>query len=314
MIVAITGGTGFIGRGLVCQHLAAGDTVRVLTRRASGDAGLPDAARLYRGDVVDGPEVLRPFVEGADVLYHCAAELYDASRMRDVHVTGTRNLLQAAEHRIGRWVHLSSVGVYGQPSGGLVAEDAPVNPIGTYETTKVASEGLVIEAAARGLIKLSILRPSKVFGPEMRPLDLFQLITLIHKRCFFFIGRAGAIANYAYVDNVVEGLIRCGTLPQAIGQIYNLSDWRTLEDFVSVLAAEIGRSTPKIRIPESVVRMAVWLTRPIPRVPLTEARITGLVSRTVYLNAKIERELSYAHPVTMEEGLRRMVKAWRDMK
>ena len=52
MEVAITGGTGFIGRALVLRHLAAGDTVRVLSRRSSNQDGFPDVVKLYSGDLV----------------------------------------------------------------------------------------------------------------------------------------------------------------------------------------------------------------------------------------------------------------------
>lgn len=311
-VVAITGGTGFVGSRLVRRHVAAGDKVRVLTRRSAGAAGLPDAVSLCRGDLTEGGPALNAFVDGADVLYHCAAELRDESRMHAVHVHGTRNLVAAAEQRIGRLVQLSSVGVYGRTPGGLVTEDSPLRPEGAYETTKVEAERVVREAAARGAVKVSILRPSKVFGPEMRPRDLYQLIAVVDRGWFFFVGEAGATANYAHVDNVVEGLLCCATRPQAEGGTYNLSDWRPLEEFVAVIAAELGCRTPAIRIPEAAARWLARLLKPVPGFPLTESRITGLVNRTIYVNARIERELGYVHPVTMEEGLRQMVKAWRE--
>jgi nucleoside-diphosphate-sugar epimerase len=314
MVVAATGGTGFVGNRLVRRHLAAGDRVRVLTRRAAGSASLPDAVSLYRGDLTDGAHALKPFVDGADVLYHCAAELRDESRMHAVHVHGTRNLVEAAEQRIGRLVLLSSVGVYGRTPGGFVAEDSPLRPEGAYETTKGEAERVVREAAVHGTMKCSILRPSKVFGPEMRPQDLYQLIAVIDRGWFFFIGEAGAVANYAHVDNVVEGLLCCATLPQAVGGIYNLSDWRPLEEFIAIIAAALGRRAPALRIPETAARWMARLLKPIPGFPLTESRIAGLVNRTIYVNARIERELGYAHSVTMEEGLRQMVQAWREQR
>src|SRR5450432_1164581 len=108
MKVAITGGTGFIGRSLVLRHLAAGDAVRLLSRRPSEEIGFPDAVKVYAGDLgSDGSSVLLShFVGGADVVYHCAGEIKHASRMRCVHVDGTRSLVQAANGNIGHWVQL----------------------------------------------------------------------------------------------------------------------------------------------------------------------------------------------------------------
>src|SRR5262245_24285485 len=104
MIVAITGGSGFIGAKLAKRHLAAGDRVRILTRRA--ELALP-GAEIFQSDLGDsgaGPAALGPFVQGADLLYHCAWIVHDRGLKESVHVAGTRRLLQAAAGRIGRWV------------------------------------------------------------------------------------------------------------------------------------------------------------------------------------------------------------------
>jgi len=72
MIVAITGGTGFIGQKLVSRHLAQGHEVRVLSRRKAVEPG----AKLCSGDLSD-TDALRAFVDAADILYHCAGEIRD---------------------------------------------------------------------------------------------------------------------------------------------------------------------------------------------------------------------------------------------
>lgn len=313
-IVAITGGTGFIGRRLARRHLSAGDQVRVLTRGSRDKSSLPESVVVHHGDLADGADRLRAFVEGADVVYHCAAELRDESRMRAVHVGGTRHLVDACAGSCGRLVFLSSVGVYGRAPGGLITEDSPVRPEGTYEVTKLEAEHVVAELATRHHLPCAILRPAKVFAEEMPVQDLYQLITFIDRGLYFFIGRPGAVANYAHADNVVEALALCGMNPRAVGRVYHVSDWRSLEDFVGAIARELGRRTPSVRIPERLARLSASAFGWLPRFPLTEARITGLVNRTVYANERIERELGYVHPVAMEDGLAGMVRAWRERR
>jgi nucleoside-diphosphate-sugar epimerase len=310
VIVAITGGTGFIGRKLVARHLALGDRVRVLTRRAAAEVPFGEAVALFRGDLASGGDILAPFAEGASLLYHCAGELRDPARMHAVHVEGTRRLLAAAGRTIGRWVQLSSVGAYGPRNSGVVTEETPLRPRGVYEETKAESDRLVLAAASSGLV-FSMVRPSIVFGPEMTNRSLFQLIAMIDRGLFFFIGEPGARANYIYVDNVVEGLVRCGTVPSAANRIYNLTDCRTLESFIGTIARALGRPVPTRRLPERPVRWAARLAGRLPRVPLTEARVAALVNRASYSTARIEHEVGYAHPVSMEEGLRQVVAAWR---
>jgi nucleoside-diphosphate-sugar epimerase len=313
-IIAITGGTGFIGRRLVHRHLSSGDQVRVLSRRSRESAALPPPVIVHHGDLTEGTDRLRAFVEGADILYHCAAELRDEARMREVHVEGTRRLMHAAAGRCGRVVFLSSVGVYGRAPGGIVTEQSPEHPDGMYEVTKVEAEREVRELSERLRMPHSILRPSKVFAPEMPVQDLYQLISFVDRGLYFFIGRAGAVANYAHAENVVEALTRCGDHPLATGGVFHVSDHRNLEDFIGVIARELGRRQPWLRIPERLARTSAKLFGRLPRFPLTEARITGLVNRTIYSNERIERKLGYAHLVTMEEGLAGMVRAWRERR
>src|SRR5688572_24199991 len=111
-IVAVTGGTGFVGRRLVRELVARGDAVRVLTRDAARAAGLPPSVQVCAGDLASGT-VPGAFLEGVEVLFHLAGEIKRPAAMRSLHVDGTRALAAAAAHRIKRWVQLSSVGVYG---------------------------------------------------------------------------------------------------------------------------------------------------------------------------------------------------------
>ncbi len=301
MIVAITGGTGFIGRKLMQHHLAQGDEVRVLSRRATAETGV----KLYRGDLSSDTE-LQSFVDGVDILYHCAGEIRDAARMQAVHVAGTQRLIEAATGRIGRWVQLSSVGAYGQQRAGVVAEQTALHPCGTYEITKVESDALVQAAALDGAFEHAILRPSNVYGADMSNQSLFGMI---RRGWFFFIGKPGASANYIHVDNVVAALLLCGVKPEANGQVYNLSDHRTMEQFAATIAAALGKPMPGLRLPEWTVRLAAKLLGGIPKFPLTEARVDALTVRAIYSTGKIEHELGYRHIVPMEAGLDELVQS-----
>jgi nucleoside-diphosphate-sugar epimerase len=68
------------------------------------------------------PAQLERLAKGADVLCQCAAERPDALRMNAVNVEGTRKLLAAAVGNVGRWIQLSSLGVYGSTRSGVVRE------------------------------------------------------------------------------------------------------------------------------------------------------------------------------------------------
>lgn len=314
MIVSVTGATGFIGNRLVAKLVAQGNTVRVLTRSRSRADYLPDPVKVFVGDLSSDAGDLSAFVDDSDVLYHLAGEIRHAYAMRSLHVVGTRALVKAAKRRVAHWVQLSSVGAYGPVSEGMVDESRPCEPKGEYETTKVESDRLVQEAADSGAFSCTILRPSIVFGPDMPNRSLYQLISTVARGWYFHIGAPGASANYVYVDNVVDALVACGTQPMARGKVYNLSDSCTMEQFIGAIAAPLGVSNPRLRVPEPPVR---WLARALawmPGLPLTASRVDALTSRVRYSNSRIERELGYVHRVSTEEGLRRMVESWRERR
>lgn len=308
MIVAITGGTGFIGKGLVLRHLAMGDTVRLLSRRSRIKLGTTGILVSHQGDLASENFDSSLFVDGADVLYHCAGEIVSPSHMRLLHVEGTQRLIQAASGRIGKWIQLSSVGAYGPQYDGMVTEVTPLNPVGVYEKTKADSDSLVSKAIKDDAFPGTILRPSNVFGVNMKNQSLYHMISMINKGFFFFIGKPGPSANYIHVDNVVEGLIRCGEKSEGKGEIYNLSDYCTLETFVSIISESLSKPAPKIRLPESAVSLMAKVLEKIPGFPLTSSRVAALVNRAVYPIDKIKQDLGYSHLVSMEEGLIQFVK------
>jgi nucleoside-diphosphate-sugar epimerase len=307
MKIAVTGGTGFIGRHLVERHVRSGDSVAVLTRRAAADAGLPPEVRLVAGDLERPDRPPRDFLDGVDVLYHCAGGPAARRRMEELHVCGTERLVEAAAGRIGRWVQLSSVGVYGRHGSGTIDEDVPPQPADDYERTKWKSDERVIESGRRGAFEYSIVRPSIVFGADMRNRSLFAWIEAIRRGWFFFVGPKGASANYIHVDNVVEAMIRAATNPRAAGRTYNVSDWRTIEAFVGHVCGLLGRTPPRWRIPAAPLRMIARVAGLCPRSPLTESRVLALCNRARYPDERIRRELDYDHPVTMEQGLEEVV-------
>ena len=246
------------------------------------------------------------------MLYHCAAELRDADAMEKTNVTGTANLLDAAAGEVGRWVQLSSTGLYGAVRNGEVREETEIRPNNPYERSKAAADALVLDAAERRGLSCVLLRPSNVYGADMPNQSLFQLIRMIDKGLFFFIGPRGAMANYVHVENVVDALLACGqaSLPQN-GRAYIVSDHCTLETFVGIIAAHLGRAAPGLRLSEPVARVVAHLFGSIPGFPLKSSRVAALTDRTVYRTDRIVRELGYRNRITLEQGLGEMVREWR---
>ena len=314
MRVAITGGRGFIGSLLVRHHLDRGDDVRLLTRKVESYP-IDNLAKLtiFHGDLTKQSDSINHLVDDADVLYNCAGEVHNQDLMYQTHVEGTKYLITAASGKIGRWVQLSSVGVYGQRLAGNVTEESELNPAGSYESTKLLSDQLVMQAGNKKSLPWIILRPSIVYGPTMTNQSLYQLVSRISRRQFFFIGKNEASANYIHVKNIIDALYLCAICESRyLGNVYNVSDHCSLEDFVAMISDNLGLANISLRFPEWPTRFVTRILENISGFPLTTSRVNAMTNRAIYPINKIRDDLGYQSVVSMEDGIRQFVTLWKE--
>lgn len=307
MKVAITGATGFIGKLLVNKHISLGDEVRILSRKEVFNFENFDKVQIFKGDLSNKKSLLN-FVDNVDVLYHCAAEIKDESIMNLINVEGTKNLIDASIGKIKHWVQLSSTGVYGPIYKGNVSESHAYNPINEYERTKLTSDLLVLDAGKNNNFTYTLIRPSNVFGYQMTNQSIFQLVKMIDKGFYFFVGPKGASANYVPVENVVEALYLASTNPKAKNNTYIISDWCTVEFFIEIVAQVLKKPYPKLRFSIVFTKFFAGLTFFIPKNPLTMSRVNALSTRVKYETTKIEKELDYKPFVTIKDTIEKLVR------
>ncbi|MBN9410989.1 MAG: NAD-dependent epimerase/dehydratase family protein [Burkholderiales bacterium] len=311
---AVTGGSGFVGRHLVARLVSQGWQVRLLSR---GEAGERRAnIEHFRGDLTRDDGVPPEFLDGVDVLFNCAGEIRDESRMMALHVEGTDRLISAARGRPLHWIQLSSVGAYGPRASGIVLDDDVDRPVGVYEATK-ASADLRLEQAIREseLRHVSILRPSIIFGDDMPNASLAQWVEAIRRGRFIFIGPVGAIANYVHVESVVDALL-CSAWEverRSASRRYIVSEHLPMEEFVETVCVALRRPTPRMRIPlglaRRVSRMGVSIAR---RFPLTPSRVEALSTRVIYASDRARQELRWFPGIPLTQGLAAYVAGrWR---
>ena len=298
MQIAITGGTGFIGKHLTDAHISRGDQVRVLTRKKNV---CDNRIEYIEGDLRHSD--LDRFVQNADVLYHCAAELKNEAMMHALHVEGMMRLLCAAKGKIGRWVQLSSVGVYKKIKTGHVDEKTEIDPIGFYEKTKAEADSNLIFFAQKNNLDYVILRPSNVFGVGMKSESLARLIKLIKKKLFVHVGKKESIVNYVLVDDVVNALIACATQEKALCQVYNLSQTTQTKKMIEAFAASCGVTAPRYYFPEGLLRALTWFFSRIPDFPLTRGQVDALTGGVFFDSEKIQEELGFVFQRELTKSL-----------
>ena len=317
MQVCVTGATGFIGRYLIDVLCHQGHSVRVLTRR---DGHIfPADVQVVKGDLTRADCALDQFMDGCEVLFHCAGEVRDVKSMRLLHVDGTKRLIQSVFNEFSRtnrkvhWIQLSSVGAYGPPVGKpqaarVVTEDTRSHPANEYEITKTVADELVIQASVGRAMTYTILRPSNVFGSKMTNQSLRRLIELVKRKLFFYVGRPGAITTYVHVEDVVAALVICAIAPRAKGQIFNLSSDCTLEDIVKHTASLLGVRQPWLRIPEPLINIPLGLVSSMLKNWVNVPSLNVLLLRTRYPTDKIENELGFKFSRPLPAGIEDLVR------
>ena len=179
-IVAVTGGTGFVGRFVVERLLAEGCRVRVLTRDAARK-GVLGGIEWLQGDLVDEMAAAR-LAAGADALVHCAYQhapgRYRGGESDDRFGYWRANLLAGVELMerarragVGRLVLLSSRAVFGRgsPNSSGVHDDTRPVPDTLYGAMKLALEAHAAALSAVDGVCYASLRPTGVYGLATPP-------------------------------------------------------------------------------------------------------------------------------------------------
>jgi nucleoside-diphosphate-sugar epimerase len=224
--VLITGAAGFVG-GHVLHRLSNEPTMFAIAATRDGRG---NSRKLDLRD----PKAMQAALVGVTALVHCAVG------DRSVTVDGTRALLRAAAKAgVRRFIHISSVAVYGLATG-AVGEDAPLvsSASNDYAGWKAAAEAACLAEAGIETIRL---RPTIVYGPG-GTLWVSQMARRIRSGRWGVFGVGGeGTCNLIHVSDVASAVVAALNAPTA-GGAFNVNgpEAITWNEWFCRLAADIG--------------------------------------------------------------------------
>ena len=307
--VAITGVAGFIGSHVAEAALSRGFFVRGLDVIDRAPAGVERVV----GDVREAAAAAR-LCSGADFVVHTAAIVGESGRKElfwRINVEGTRVVARAArEAGVRRFVHISSVMVYGfrYPPG--VTEDGPLAGEGNpYCETKIESERVARAFREPGNLDVVALRLGDVYGPGSVPW-VIRPLELMRRRLFILPSGGRGVLNPVHIDDVVRAVFLA--LDRPVSGAFNITGGAavTCREYFSRLAALAGRrgvpSLPAPLLHAGFTALAA-LAPLFGQKPIAYASGVDFLMRPyAYSIEKARRDLGYEPSVGLDEGLRRL--------
>ncbi|HUV67637.1 MAG TPA: NAD-dependent epimerase/dehydratase family protein [Sedimentisphaerales bacterium] len=315
--ILVTGATGLLGRQLIQSLQERGDALRALVLAGEDAAWLEERGiAVYRGDVREPDTLVEP-MRGVDKIFHLAGMMGIWCPMRDyyaVNVTGTENVCVAAlTAGVRRLIHVSSWTVYGMGLGRVVHEDSPLMPMSEpYAVTKTEGDKVVQCFIASHDLPAVIIRPDTFFGPGDR-VHFERMADRLRAGKGIIIGSGRNLLPFAYVSDIVQGLLLAGDNDRAVGQAYNIANDQlfTQEQLWRAIAEAVGAKPPRIHVPyaalypvSAIIERAAILAR-YPRQPLiTRVGVNVFGTENRHAIDKARAELGYAPRVSLSEGVR----------
>ncbi len=311
-LMAITGIGGFIGRRMAERARERGFRVRGLELDADAARRAQQAGfETVVGDVNE-PAAVRALCTSATVVFHTAAivdESGDWARFRRVNVEGTRHVAHVArDHGVSRFVHLSSVMVYGFDYPRYVSEDGPLRGEGNpYCQTKIESEDALRALHRAGEFETILIRPGDVYGPGSVPW-VVRPLELMRRGLFLLIDGGRGIMNHVHVDNLIDGIF-LALEREATGQAFTLTDGAetTFREYFTRLGKLVGRSRfPSLPAPAARLAFAAMArtAKALGRKPIAEPEAIRFVTRPhPYSIERARSWLGYEPRIGLDEGM-----------
>lgn len=325
MKALVTGGGGFLGLYIVEQLCGAGHDVRVFSR-GEYSALTKLGVETQHGDLRDA-KAMEQACKGIDAVFHVAAvpgvwgswETYHS-----INTTGTLNVIAGCRKRhVQRLIYTSSPSVVFDGCDQINANESlpyPTAWLCHYPHSKALAEQAVLAANDLDGLRTVSLRPHLIWGPRDNHL-IPRLMQKARAGQLRQVGRGANVVSISYVENAAvahlqaEASLRNSTMAAGRAYFINEPDAVNLWDWINLILTRVGLPPVTRRISSTMAWYAgsmleiAWkflrLKHDPPMTRFVAAQLSGSHSYSIMA---AQRDFGYKPSVTVEEGLRRMLR------
>lgn len=240
--VLITGGLGFIGSNLALRLFDLGAEVTIADNMIPDYGGnffniqpIRDKTFVTLTDIRDD-NAIRYLIAEKDVLFHLAGQVCHVQSLTnpfpdiDINIKGTAVVAEECKRYNPniKIVFTGTRGEYGPSTHLPVSEDAPTNPKGIYEISNLTAEKILQVYNDIHGVKSVMLRLTNIYGyrAQMKHsrygvVNWFVRLAMDNQVIPVF-GNGKYLRDFLFVDDCVEGMLKCGMVEEAVGEVINL--------------------------------------------------------------------------------------------
>lgn len=322
MKILVTGSTGFIGSYFIPMLLHQGHTVKLLVRNEEKARKLfGNTCDYHIGDITDRSS-LKGCCDGIDIVFHLVAKSgndlptkENFEIFRKINVEGTENIIAECTN-VKKFIYVSSTAAMGLVKENPISEKSKCNPELPYQVSKYEAENLIRKKCKDNFPGI-IVRPSKVYGVNETNYTYLTLAKLVKNGFFLKIGNGHNYTSNIYVHDFARFLV-CLVDNGRIGETYIVSSDKSI-DFIEsgkIIADELGIQLRVVKISPYIMLMASSILERIftilGRKPVvTRRNIQMTLQDRVYDVSKVKREVGFTPEVSMEEGIRKVIRWYK---
>lgn len=294
--ILVTGADGFIGSHLTKKLVILGAKVRAMT------FGKVKSLNDLKGNIEIARHDLNSLEKLGDLefdaIFHLAALtdlkkcLEDPFLACSTNVLGTIKLLESCK-KVGRFIIISTLGVYGEPRYLPIDENHPTLPIEPYAASKAAAESFVLGICSSRKIHYCIARLFNVYGPGQKSgFVIPQIINQALNRNEVILKNQNSTRDFIYIDDVIDALIMIAL--KGKDGIYNIGS---------------GKETSILELTKI---MQKFIDRKISFKFTGEARTIN-VQRSLADIRKIRKDVGWTPSTDLNDGIRKTLNYYNDI-